>query len=394
MIKHPDAEDAKITQRTQKNQKTIFEWDETRMEHGLFAIASKAIGLNFFASFANPLRPLRPAFPASLSPTTLKETTMQRRPFTLALACAATLAATGVQAQADWPSQPITIIVPYAPGGTTDVVGRALAAGLGKQLKQSVVVENKPGAGGTLGMGEMQRAKPDGYRLTMVPVSVFRQPYVQKVSYDPIGDLSYIASFTAYDFILAVAADSPFKTVKDLVAAAKTSKGGVSYGTPGKFTGNQVTMALLGKAANVPFVHVPYKGDSEATNALLGGHVQAIVSTNGIRTFMDSGKVRALAIAAEQRPAAFANVPTFKEAGYDVIVPSPLGLAGPKGLPPAIVQKLDAAIKAVLAEPDWQRTIETYGIRSDYRDHGAYTEFARKNFAAEKVIVESLGLND
>ena len=319
---------------------------------------------------------------------------MQRRPFTLALACAATLAATGVQAQADWPSQPITIIVPYAPGGTTDVVGRALAAGLGKQLKQSVVVENKPGAGGTLGMGEMQRAKPDGYRLTMVPVSVFRQPYVQKVSYDPIGDLSYIASFTAYDFILAVAADSPFKTVKDLVAAAKTSKGGVSYGTPGKFTGNQVTMALLGKAANVPFVHVPYKGDSEATNALLGGHVQAIVSTNGIRTFMDSGKVRALAIAAEQRPAAFANVPTFKEAGYDVIVPSPLGLAGPKGLPPAIVQKLDAAIKAVLAEPDWQRTIETYGIRSDYRNHGAYTEFARKNFAAEKVIVESLGLND
>ena len=319
---------------------------------------------------------------------------MQRRPFTLALACAATLAATGVQAQADWPSQPITIIVPYAPGGTTDVVGRALAAGLGKQLKQSVVVENKPGAGGTLGMGEMQRAKPDGYRLTMVPVSVFRQPYVQKVSYDPIGDLSYIASFTAYDFILAVAADSPFKTVKDLVAAAKTSKGGVSYGTPGKFTGNQVTMALLGKAANVPFVHVPYKGDSEATNALLGGHVQAMVSTNGIRTFMDSGKVRALAIAAEQRPAAFANVPTFKEAGYDVVVPSPLGLAGPKGLPAPIVEKLDAAIKAVLATPDWQRTIETYGIRSDYRDHRAYADFARTSFAAEKAIVESIGLND
>ena len=262
---------------------------------------------------------------------------MQRRPFTLALACAAAFAATGAQAQADWPSQPITLIVPYAPGGTTDVVGRALAAGLGKQLKQSVIVENKPGAGGTLGMGEMQRAKPDGYRLTMVPVSVFRQPYVQKVSYDLINDLSYIASFTAYDFILAVAPDSPFKTVQDVVNAAKADKGGVSYGTPGKFTGNQVTMALLGKAAGVKFTHVPYKGDSEATNALLGGHVQAIVSTNGIRNFMQAGKVRALAIAAEQRPPAFASVPTFKEAGFDVVVPSPLGLAGPKGLPPAIV---------------------------------------------------------
>ena len=319
---------------------------------------------------------------------------MQRRPFTLALACTAALAAAGAHAQADWPSQPITIIVPYAPSGTTDVVGRALAAGLGKQLKQSVVVENKPGAGGTLGMGEMQRAKPDGYRLTLVPVSVFRQPYVQKVSYDPVGDLSYIASFMAYDFILAVAADSPFKSVKDVVEAAKSDKRGVDYGTPGKFTGNQVTMALLGKAAGVQFTHVPYKGDSEATNALLGGHVQTIVSTNGVLTFMDSGKVRALAVAAEQRPPAFAKVPTFKEAGYDVVVPSPLGLAGPKGLPPAVVQKLDAAVKAVLAEPEWQRVMQNYGIRSDYRDARAYTEFARQNFAAEKAIVESIGLND
>ena len=319
---------------------------------------------------------------------------MQRRPLTLALALAIGAISTSAQAQADWPSQPITIIVPYAPGGTTDVVGRALAAGLTKQLKQSVVVENKPGAGGTLGVLDMQRAKPDGYRLTLVPVSVFRQPYVQKVNYDPIKDLSYIASFTAYDFILAVAANSPFKTVRDVVDAAKASKTGVDYGTPGKFTGNQVTMSLLGKAAGVKFTHIPYKGDSEATNALLGGHAQTIVSTNGIRTFMDSGKVRALAIAAEQRPPAFANVPTFKEAGYDVVVPSPLGLAGPKGLPAPIVEKLDAAIKAVLAEPDWQRMIDTYGIRSDYRDHRAYAEFARKNFAAEKVIVESLGLND
>lgn len=320
---------------------------------------------------------------------------MQRRSLTIALASATALAGlspTAAQAQSDWPSQSITLIVPYAPGGTTDVVGRALAAGLGRQLKQTVVVENKPGAGGTLGVLDMQRAKPDGYRLTMVPVSVFRQPYVQKVSYDPVGDLAYIASFTAYDFILAVAPDSPFKSVKDLVNAAKT--GAVSYGTPGKFTGNQVAMALLGKSAGVPFIHVPYKGDSESTNALLGGHVQAIVSTNGIRNFIQAGKVRALAIAAEQRPAAFADVPTFKEAGYDVVVPSPLGLAGPKGLPPAIVQKLDAAIKAVLAEPEWQRVIETYGIRSDYRDHKAYAEFARKNFAAEKAIVESLGLND
>lgn len=319
---------------------------------------------------------------------------MQRRLFTTVLACAASMAAVGAQAQAAYPSQTITIIVPYAPGGTTDVVGRALATSLTKQLKQSVIVENKPGAGGTLGVVDMMRAKPDGYRLTLVPVSVFRQPYVQKTQYDPIRDLTYVASFSAYDFILAVAADSPFKSVKDVVEYAKANKEGVDYGTPGKFTGNQVAMALLGKAAGVSFTHVPYKGDSEATTALLGGHVKTIVSTNGILNFMEAGKVRALGIAAEQRPPAFANVPTFKEAGYDVVVPSPLGLAGPKGLPEPIVQKLDAAVKAALDDPDLQRVIKTYGIRTDYRDHQAYAEFARKNFAAEKAIVQSLGLND
>ncbi|HQD15008.1 MAG TPA: tripartite tricarboxylate transporter substrate binding protein [Ottowia sp.] len=319
---------------------------------------------------------------------------MKRRLLTLAVACTGLLLGLGARAQADYPSQAITIIVPYAPGGTTDVLGRALATSLSRQLKQSVVVENKSGAGGTLGVVDMLRAKPDGYRLTLVPVSVFRQPYVQKTPYDPIRDLTYIASFSAYDFILAVAADSPFKSLKDVVNFAKSNKEGVDYGTPGKFTGNQVAMALLGKAAGVPFVHVPYKGDSEATTALLGGHVKTIVSTNGILNFMESGKVRALAVAADKRPPAFASVPTFREAGYDVVVPSPLGLAGPKGLPPAIVQKLDAAVKAALDDPDMQRVIKTYGVRTDYRDHQAYAEFARTNFEAEKSIVQSLGLND
>jgi len=319
---------------------------------------------------------------------------MKRRLLTLAVACTGLLLGLGARAQADYPSQAITIIVPYAPGGTTDVLGRALATSLSRQLKQSVVVENKSGAGGTLGVVDMLRAKPDGYRLTLVPVSVFRQPYVQKTPYDPIRDLTYIASFSAYDFILAVAADSPFKSLKDVVNFAKSNKEGVDYGTPGKFTGNQVAMALLGKAAGVPFLHVPYKGDSEATTALLGGHVKTIVSTNGILNFMESGKVRALAVAADKRPPAFASVPTFREAGYDVVVPSPLGLAGPKGLPPAIVQKLDAAVKAALDDPDMQRVIKTYGVRTDYRDHQAYAEFARSNFDAEKSIVQSLGLND
>ncbi len=318
---------------------------------------------------------------------------MNRRPALLALGCLLGLAATAAQAQ-DFPSRPITIIVPYAPGGTTDILGRAFAASMGKTLGQTVIVENKPGAGGTMGILDMRTAKPDGYRLTLVPVSVFRQPHVQKVQYDPIDGLTYIASFSAYDFILGVAADSPYKTLQDVVADAKKHPNEVNYGTPGRNTGNHVAGALLARAAGVEMTHVPFKGDSEAINALLAGHIKTAILTNGILTFMESGKVRALAVASEKRPAAFAQVPTFKEAGFDVVIPSPLGIAGPKGLPQPIVEKLDAAVKAALDDPEVKKTMAIYGVRSDYRDHKAYTAFAREMFAREKKIVTGLGLTE
>jgi len=320
---------------------------------------------------------------------------MQRRQLTTALALAAALTFTGSHAQTtDWPNQPVTLIVPYAAGGTTDLLGRALAQSLAKQWGQPVVVENKPGAGGTLGVVDMRRTKPDGYRLTLVPVSIFRQPHIQKVPFDPMNDLTYVASFMTYDFILNVAHDSPFQTLKDLVEHAKKHPNEINYGSPGKFTGNHVAMALLAKAANVKLTHVPYKGDSEATPALLGGHVQAMVSTNSILNLINAGKVRALAVAAETRPPAFANVPTFREAGYDVIVPSPLGVGGPKGLPAPVVQKLETSIAAALQDPDMQRIIETNGVRPDYRDSAAYTAFAKQSFAEEKDIVQALDLDD
>jgi len=318
---------------------------------------------------------------------------MQRRHVTPFLA-AALLTTFAAHAQSDaWPSQAVTLIVPYAAGGTTDLLGRALAQSLSKQWGQPVVIENKPGAGGTLGVVDMRRTKPDGYRLTLVPVSIFRQPHVQKVPYDPLTDLTYVASFMTYDFILNVAADSPFQTLKDVVEYAKQHPGEINYGSPGKFTGNHVAMALLAQAGKVKLTHVPYKGDAEATPALLGGHVQAMVSTNSILNLIQAGKVRALAVAAESRPPAFANIPTFREAGYEVIVPSPLGLAGPKDLPAPIVQKIENSVAAALQDPDMQRIIQINGVRPDYRDSAAYTAFAKQSFAEEKGIVQALELD-
>ncbi|MYN13492.1 tripartite tricarboxylate transporter substrate binding protein [Pusillimonas sp. TS35] len=312
----------------------------------------------------------------------------------IALAAAVAPAAVLAESAGAYPSQPITLIVPYAPGGTTDLVGRALADSLSRQLKQSVVVENKPGAAGSMGVLDMMTSKPDGYRLTMAPVGIFRQPYLQKTRYDPIKDLTYIASILSYDFAVTVKSDSPFKSMKDLVEYARAHPGEITYSTPGRYTGNQVVLASLGKKEGVQFSHIPYKGDSDATSALLGGHTKVGVITNSVLSYLRAGTVRVLATADAARNPAFGDVPTLKEAGYDVEVPSPLGVAGPAGLPDEIVEKLDKAIKAALQDTDVKRVLDNLGVRTYYMDHTAYAAFAKTTFKNEKDIINSLGLQD
>ncbi|MEG0922099.1 MAG: tripartite tricarboxylate transporter substrate binding protein [Comamonas sp.] len=319
---------------------------------------------------------------------------MQRR--SVALVAASLFAGawgTSAWADANYPSRPITLIVPYGAGGVSDVVARALAQAMGKQLGQSIIIENKPGAGASMGVMDMKNAKPDGYRLTLSPVGIFRQPHIQKVAYDPIADLSYVATYMAYDFLLAVPVDSPFKSVKDIIEQSKKQAGSVDYGTPGKFSANHVLMALLEKKAGVQFTHVPYKGDAEAVNALIAGHTKTGVFGNTVLPYMNSGKLRALAIASETRPPAFANVPTFREQGYDVVTPSPLGIAGPKGLPADIVKKLEGAVKAAMDDPAFQQAAANYGVRLEYRNAQDYSAFAKKLFADEGAIVQNIGLD-
>lgn len=318
---------------------------------------------------------------------------MQRRHW-ITLTTAITLSAITMpaMAQSDYPNRPITLIVPYGAGGVTDVVARALAHSMGKHLGQSVIIENKPGAGASMGVMDMKTAKPDGYRLTLSPVGIFRQPHIQKVSYDPVADLRYVAAYMSYDFLLAVAQDSPFKSLKDIVDQSKKQPGSVDYGTPGKFSANHVLMALLEKKAGVTFTHVPYKGDAEAVNALIAGHTKTGVFGNTVLPYMNSGKLRAIAIASETRPEAFADVPTFRELGYDVVTPSPLGIAGPKDLPDAIVRKLEAAVQAAIQDPEVKRAAGNYGVRLEYRNAKDYAAFAKQAFADEGKIVQSIGL--
>ena len=318
---------------------------------------------------------------------------MQRRQFALMLGASAALASGLASAKGGYPDGPITLIVPYAAGGVSDIMGRALGLAMSKQLGQSVIIENKPGAAGAMGVLDVKRARPDGYRLTLTPAGIFRQPHVQKVQYDPLKDVQYIATFMTYDFLITVPPDSPFKTVKDMVDYAKAHPGVVTYGTPGNYTGNHIAMAALEKLTGAKFTHVPFKGDAETINAVLGKQIKVGVFANSAHTYIQAGKIRALATTADVRPPAFATIPTLHQAGYGIDIPSPNGIAGPKGLPDAIVAKLEAAVKAAMQDPDFKKQLVNNAVRPYYLDSKAYTKFAGEMYTREGEIVKGLNLN-
>lgn len=291
-------------------------------------------------------------------------------------------------ASTDYPSHPISLVVPYGAAGGTDLFARAFAEEMSKILKQSIIVENKPGGNGTFGVTEMKRTKPDGYKLTLVPLSVFRQPYLQKVNYDPINDVTYISGLLNYTYAIGVRADSKWKTLEDLVSDGKDEKQFISYGTSALYSSNHLTMVELAKESGAQWTNVPFKSDAESITALLGKHVDVLSSNSTVLPFYQNGEIRVLATAGSKRPEDFKDVPTLKELGYDVTIDSLLGLGGPAGLPDDIVEKLDNAVKTVLASETFIEKARKIGVELEYRNHSEYTGFAKFSFENEKNIVE------
>lgn len=260
-----------------------------------------------------------------------------RRLLMAALAAASALGGLSAHAQA-YPNKPIKVIVPYSAGGVTDQYGRAFADAMGKKLGQSVVVENKAGANGTLGAVQMLNTDPAGYTITMIPIGVFRMPHITGAQYDPIKDLTYLGSLVGFNYYIVVNASSPWKSIADLVEYSKRQAGPVSYGTPGAYSSQHIAMAQLGEAAKVDWTHIPFKGDADAITALLGKHVQAIVSASTVLPYVANGQMRVLASLGDKRTADLPDVPTLKEQGYALVHTSPVGFAGPKGMDPAVVK--------------------------------------------------------
>jgi len=312
--------------------------------------------------------------------------TLTRR--TLGLALLACVAAPAY-AQS-YPSKPITLIVPFPAGGATDVQARALAQAAAQELKQQIVIVNQPGVAGTLAPATMARqAAPDGYTLAITPGTVWRQPHLQKVTYDALRDFTYIANVTSYTHGVVVRQDAPWKDLKSLLDHAKANPGKVTYGTVGKGSTSHIAMERLAKAAGVDFNFVPFKGAAEVYTALIGGHID-VSAEAGFAATVDGGKGRLLATFTDVRLKNRAAVPTVKELGYDVVMAGSYGIAGPKGMDPKVVQLLQDAFHKATSDPAFEKLLLQQDQPNAYMDSKAYTAFAAQSFADEKRFISEL----
>ena len=312
---------------------------------------------------------------------------------TLLAAASACVMPTFSFAQGNFPTRPITLLVPWPAGGATDITLRLLAELSGKSLGQRVVVENRAGAGGTLAMPLLQQASPDGYTLAQLPYPVLRAPYVQKVAWDPIRDTTPIIQISGVTFGVVVPAASPFKSFDDLLHFAASKPGELTISTNGQGTTPHVVLDEIFGRKKLSYIHVPYKGTAEQMLAVSSGHLMAGVNSNGFAPFVDSGKLRLLATFGEQRSQRWSHVPTLKELGYGIVAMSPYGLVGPRGMEPQTVRILHDAFKTALFDAQHIAELAKYEQEPNYLNSNDYGIALREAYQAERRNAERLGLS-
>lgn len=317
---------------------------------------------------------------------------MQRRDF-IRFAGAATVTSSiagPLHAQANFPSQPIKLLLAFAAGGSTDAMFRVMAENASPLFGQTVIVEAKPGGGGTMAGQLLLQAKPDGYTLAQLPISVFRLPYTQKITWNPVTEFSYVIGITGYSFGIAVPSDSPIKTWADFVAYAKANPGKLTYATSGIYTTPHLTMEDISHRLGIEMNHIPYKGMAEIMPAILGGQVMAVADSIGFGPHVLSGKLRLLNTWGATRAKKFPDAPTLTELGIPIVQNSPYGLVGPKGMDPAIVKKLHDTFKRAIEMNNHIEAMGRYDQELLYMSPEQYRKFAEDTMAREKVVIERL----
>ena len=311
------------------------------------------------------------------------------------LALAAIALARPSLAQGRYPSRTIRCLIPWPPGGPLDAIHRQMFEVAGKDFGQTVVIENMPGARGTRAATFLvQQGRPDGYTIAHHHLSVLRHPFLtRQPTWDPVADFSYIIQLTGFVFGTVVRNDSPLKTFPDLIAAAKRQPGRLTYSTSGIATTNHIAWEDILARAGAEMTHVPMRGAQEGVTSLLGRQIDAIVDAQAWRPQVENGDFRLLSVWTPTRLPSFPDVPTLKDLGYDMVVTSPYGLVGPKGMDPEIVDTLHRTLKKAFYDDSVQAIMKRWEQPDQYLGPADYVAFVRERVVYEKMMVERLKLS-
>jgi len=306
------------------------------------------------------------------------------------------LFATALSAQDAYPTKPITMIVPFPPGGVADIVGRPLAASMEKTLRQPVVVVNRTGAGGAVGMAAVAKSAPDGYTILMALSSISIFPVSDRINgkapaYE-MSDFAPIALITADPTVLVVRTDSPWRTLKEFVATAKAYPGTVNYSSSGVYGTLHVAMEIFANAAGIKLFHVPYQGGGPAVTALLGGQVHALASGPAAAVGqIKGGKMRALASWSTKRLDLLPEIPTFKELGYDAEFYIWSGVLAPASTPVPVINRLREAVREAATSPEFRGVMDKVSTPVSYLDAPEFKKYWDADAARLKVALEKIG---
>ncbi|MBR0670787.1 tripartite tricarboxylate transporter substrate binding protein [Roseomonas soli] len=303
------------------------------------------------------------------------------------------LAAPAVRAQPAFPNRPLRMIIPFAPGGGTDLQMRALCDAASRRLGQPIVIENRSGGGAILGaMALVNDRSPDGHLLSQMPSNVFSYPLQQRnAPFDPVNDFSWIIQITGYVFGIAVRADSPFRTLADLIEHARKNPGRVSYGSTSVGGVPHLTTERIAEHFGVEMTNVPYRGGHESITAVINGTITAM-SGSGWTEFVRNGQMRALCSWGPRRLASFPDVPTLKELGVDIVQTGPYGFAGPKNLPANVVATLHDAFRDSLNDPAHLAVLASADMEVDYLGPRDYAASVARIVEQNRAVLGRLGL--
>ncbi|MBI3373225.1 MAG: tripartite tricarboxylate transporter substrate binding protein [Betaproteobacteria bacterium] len=316
---------------------------------------------------------------------------MKRRTF-IAAAASATLLPSAAWSQARYPQRPITLYGALPGGGIMDQHLRFLAERAQKVLGQPIAVDPRPGAGATLAPTLLLNAAPDGHTLAAMTVNTLRYPHYQTSNYEPLKDFSYVIGLSNFTFAVAVLADSPWKTIEDLIAAGKTQPGKLTSGSTGHGGTGHLVLIDIENATGAKFTQVPFKGGPDAIQALLGRHIDFITDGASFAPLADDGRVRILALATETPMARFKGVPTLREKGIDAVGWSPYGILGPKNMPADVMRAIHDAFKQAMDDPAHDAFLEKFIQLPWYKSSADYRAWAEKYFVDIRPVLAKAGL--